>query len=152
MRVSINTRSLLRRWSEDNFRLPNGAYCSGRQSAAYDFAYGGLEKTPAALGFQIFPNATFTMAVSISGSGAQFFDSITKTLKKKGQVGIAGFGTFKVAKRKARSGRNPQDCQKTVNHDMDVYASTFVAGVNQQSEGHHGRIGERASEDFKNLE
>jgi nucleoid DNA-binding protein len=36
------------------------------------------------------------------------FDSITKTLKKKGQVVIAGFGTFKVAKRKARTGRNPK--------------------------------------------
>ena len=36
------------------------------------------------------------------------FDSITKALKKKGQVAIAGFGTFKVAKRKARTGRNPQ--------------------------------------------
>jgi DNA-binding protein HU-beta len=36
------------------------------------------------------------------------FDSITKTLKKKGQVAIAGFGTFKVAKRKARNGRNPK--------------------------------------------
>jgi nucleoid DNA-binding protein len=36
------------------------------------------------------------------------FDSIAKTLKKKGQVTIAGFGTFKVAKRKARTGRNPQ--------------------------------------------
>jgi len=36
------------------------------------------------------------------------FDSITKTLKKKGQVAIAGFGTFKVSKRKARAGRNPQ--------------------------------------------
>ena len=36
------------------------------------------------------------------------FDSITKTLKKKGQEVIAGFGTFKVAKRKARTGRNPQ--------------------------------------------
>ena len=35
-------------------------------------------------------------------------DSITRTLKKKGQVVIAGFGTFKVAKRKARTGRNPQ--------------------------------------------
>ena len=35
-------------------------------------------------------------------------DSITKTLTKKGQVVIAGFGTFKVAKRKARTGRNPQ--------------------------------------------
>jgi nucleoid DNA-binding protein len=36
------------------------------------------------------------------------FDSITKTLKKKGQAAIAGFGTFKVSKRKARAGRNPQ--------------------------------------------
>jgi len=36
------------------------------------------------------------------------FDSITKTLKKKGQVGLVGFGTFKVAKRKARTGRNPK--------------------------------------------
>ena len=36
------------------------------------------------------------------------FDSITKTLKKKGQVTIVGFGTFKVVNRKARTGRNPQ--------------------------------------------
>lgn len=35
-------------------------------------------------------------------------DSITKTLKKKGQVVIVGFGKFKVVKRKARTGRNPQ--------------------------------------------
>ena len=32
-------------------------------------------------------------------------DSITKTLKKKWQVAIVGFGTFKVSKRKARTGR-----------------------------------------------
>jgi len=35
-------------------------------------------------------------------------DSITKTLKKKGQVALAGFGSFKVSKRKARTGRNPR--------------------------------------------
>ena len=35
-------------------------------------------------------------------------ESITKTLKKKGQVAIVGFGTFKVSKRKARTGRNPR--------------------------------------------
>ncbi len=35
------------------------------------------------------------------------FDSITKALKKKGQMALAGFGTFKVSKRKARRGRNP---------------------------------------------
>ncbi len=34
--------------------------------------------------------------------------SITKALKKGDGVGLTGFGTFKVAKRKARKGRNPQ--------------------------------------------
>ena len=36
------------------------------------------------------------------------FDTITKTLKKKGTVTLVGFGTFKVNKMKARNGRNPQ--------------------------------------------
>ena len=36
------------------------------------------------------------------------FDTITKALKKKGDVALVGFGTFKVAKRKARTGRNPR--------------------------------------------
>jgi nucleoid DNA-binding protein len=36
------------------------------------------------------------------------FDTITKTLKKKGDVTLSGFGTFKVSKRKARTGRNPR--------------------------------------------
>ena len=36
------------------------------------------------------------------------FSTITKALKKKGTVTLVGFGTFKVTKRKARSGRNPQ--------------------------------------------
>ena len=35
-------------------------------------------------------------------------DSITKALKKKKNVTLVGFGTFKVDKRKARKGRNPQ--------------------------------------------
>ena len=34
--------------------------------------------------------------------------SITQALKKKGGVTLVGFGTFKVSKRKARKGRNPQ--------------------------------------------
>ena len=34
--------------------------------------------------------------------------SITKALKKKDTVTLIGFGTFKVDKRKARKGRNPQ--------------------------------------------
>lgn len=36
------------------------------------------------------------------------FASITKALKKKDTVTLVGFGTFKVDKRKARKGRNPQ--------------------------------------------
>ena len=35
-------------------------------------------------------------------------DGITKALKKGDRVALVGFGTFSVAKRKARTGRNPQ--------------------------------------------
>jgi len=34
--------------------------------------------------------------------------TITKTLRKGEKVALAGFGTFSVAKRRARKGRNPQ--------------------------------------------
>ena len=34
--------------------------------------------------------------------------SVTNALKKGDDVGLVGFGNFKVAKRKARKGRNPQ--------------------------------------------
>jgi nucleoid DNA-binding protein len=37
-----------------------------------------------------------------------FLSSVTKALKKKEPVTLVGFGTFKVDKRKARKGRNPQ--------------------------------------------
>ena len=36
------------------------------------------------------------------------FAAIQKALKKGGEVTLVGFGTFKVNKRKARIGRNPQ--------------------------------------------
>jgi DNA-binding protein HU-beta len=35
-------------------------------------------------------------------------DAITKALKKGDKVTLVGFGTFSVAKRAARQGRNPQ--------------------------------------------
>ncbi|MDO4966670.1 MAG: HU family DNA-binding protein [Lachnospiraceae bacterium] len=35
-------------------------------------------------------------------------DTIAKELKKGGKVQLVGFGTFEVAKRAARTGRNPQ--------------------------------------------
>ncbi len=36
------------------------------------------------------------------------FETIAKSLKKEGDMAIVGFGTFKVGKRAARMGRNPQ--------------------------------------------
>jgi nucleoid DNA-binding protein len=36
------------------------------------------------------------------------FESIVKTLKKGDVVTVVGFGSFKVVRRKARTGRNPQ--------------------------------------------
>ena len=43
-----------------------------------------------------------------AGAVDAVFGAISKALKKGGTVAIAGFGTFKVAKRAARTGRNPQ--------------------------------------------
>ena len=43
-----------------------------------------------------------------------FIDVITKTLKKGDTVGITGFGTFRVAHRKARMGVNPQSLSNSL--------------------------------------
>ncbi|OPX40595.1 MAG: DNA-binding protein [Deltaproteobacteria bacterium] len=37
-----------------------------------------------------------------------FVETAKKTLKKEGRLALAGFGTFSVNKRKARTGRNPR--------------------------------------------
>ncbi|MHB8907567.1 MAG: HU family DNA-binding protein [Syntrophales bacterium] len=37
-----------------------------------------------------------------------FTTAVGKELKKSGKLGLVGFGTFSVVKRKAREGRNPQ--------------------------------------------
>lgn len=37
-----------------------------------------------------------------------FINTVTKNMKKKDGVKLVGFGTFASAKRKARTGRNPQ--------------------------------------------
>ena len=39
-------------------------------------------------------------------------ESVSKELKKKGKVTLVGFGTFKVADRKARMGVNPKTGEK----------------------------------------
>ena len=49
-------------------------------------------------------------------AAAQAVDAITETiakdLKKGGRISLPGFGTFSVANRKARTGRNPQTGQQ----------------------------------------
>ncbi|KKU84842.1 MAG: Histone family protein DNA-binding protein [Parcubacteria group bacterium GW2011_GWA2_47_8b] len=40
------------------------------------------------------------------------FEAITKTLGRGEEIGVTGFGTFKVAKRAARMGLNPKTGQK----------------------------------------
>jgi DNA-binding protein HU-beta len=55
-----------------------------------------------------------------------FLSSITKTLEKGESVSLVGFGTFKVAERKARKGRNPQ-----TGEEINIAASKvpkFVSG------------------------
>lgn len=54
------------------------------------------------------------------------FDTIVKTLGRGEEVGITGFGTFRVAKRAARMGVNPKTGEK-----IQIAASTkpkFRAG------------------------
>ncbi len=41
-----------------------------------------------------------------------FLGAITDTLKKGDKVSLIGFGTFSTSKRKARTGRNPQNGDK----------------------------------------
>ena len=43
---------------------------------------------------------------------ASFAENVAKELKKSGRLGLVGFGTFSVVKRKARTGRNPQTGDK----------------------------------------
>jgi DNA-binding protein HU-beta len=56
---------------------------------------------------------TMAAAAKISKAAAglaleAFIETITKSLKKGQKVTLVGFGTFDIAKRKARTGRNPR--------------------------------------------
>ena len=54
------------------------------------------------------------------------FSAITQAMENKDSVTIVGFGTFKVSKRSARKGRNPQ-----TGAEIDIKASNvpkFVPG------------------------
>lgn len=50
-----------------------------------------------------------------------FVESTSKSLKDGGRVSLIGFGTFSIAKRSARTGRNPKT-QKT----MEIAAKNVV--------------------------
>ena len=52
--------------------------------------------------------------------------SITEALKKKDTVTLIGFGTFKVAQRNARKGRNPQTGEEITIKAKNV--TKFVPG------------------------
>ncbi len=53
------------------------------------------------------------LSKSDSGSAVDaIFDTITKSLKKKDDVRIVGFGTFTAVKQAARDGRNPRTGEK----------------------------------------
>ena len=54
-------------------------------------------------------------------------DTIAKTVKKEGSFSLVGFGTFKAAKRAARTGKNPRTGEK-----LKIAAATvpkFSAGA-----------------------
>lgn len=53
-------------------------------------------------------------------------ENITNALKKGDSVTLTGFGTFKVSKRKARNGRNPQTGEQIKIKARNV--PQFVAG------------------------
>ncbi len=55
-------------------------------------------------------------------------DSLAKGIKKDGNVQLIGFGTFKVAKRSARTGRNPKTGEA-----MKIKASKTVRFVPSSS-------------------
>ncbi len=57
--------------------------------------------------------ATIGKEAKISKASAEkainaFTSAVTKALKKGDRLALTGFGTFSVAKRRARTGRNPQ--------------------------------------------
>jgi DNA-binding protein HU-beta len=61
--------------------------------------------------------ATIASSSDISKAAAAkalnaFTSTVTKSLKKGNKVTLVGFGTFSVAKRKARNGVNPQTGEK----------------------------------------
>ena len=59
-------------------------------------------------------------------------DAIKKSLKKGEPVTLVGFGTFKVAKRKARKGRNPQTGEEIKIPARKCQSSSQVLSLKRQ--------------------
>jgi len=51
---------------------------------------------------------THATKVHVGGIVDAFLDHITKSLRRGERASLVGFGTFTVARRRARTGRNPQ--------------------------------------------
>jgi DNA-binding protein HU-beta len=69
---------------------------------------GGCEgMTKAELIGMMAEEAGITKAAAVKALEA-YTMAVEKELKKSGKIGLVGFGTFSVVKRKAREGRNPQ--------------------------------------------
>ena len=64
------------------------------------------------------------------------FGSIFKSLAKGEKVQLVGFGTFDVQKRKARSGRNPQNPSQVINIPAKK-VPVFRAGKNLKEVVNH---------------
>ena len=67
--------------------------------------------TKAELISKVAKEANITKAAAAQAVDA-ITETITKDLKKGGRITLTGFGTFSVANRKARTGRNPQTGQE----------------------------------------
>jgi DNA-binding protein HU-beta len=66
-----------------------------------------MQMTKADLVANIAKDANLTKADAERALKA-FLENVTKALKGSGKLTLTGFGTFMVAKRAARTGRNPQ--------------------------------------------
>jgi DNA-binding protein HU-beta len=69
---------------------------------------GGFERMTKAEVISAMAGAAGISKVAATKALQAYTDSVTKELKKNGKLGLVGFGTFSVVKRKAREGRNPQ--------------------------------------------
>jgi DNA-binding protein HU-beta len=68
---------------------------------------GGKGMTKAELIAEMAEKADISKAAAACALDA-YAMAVAKELKKSGKLGLVGFGTFSVVKRKAREGRNPQ--------------------------------------------